>query len=135
MGNHYEKLILREVCVQVNIPFHIRQVRLPIQRVLTPIRGVLNLIRQVVPLISDIRLYSPYHSHLHPSSPFPIQDCTIIAEHLVKSSHSITPCNDHELTPSTAYPKYSLSWEYSISRVLQHPPKIVCHPFMITITR
>src|SRR5882757_4912419 len=40
---------------------------------------------------------------------------TIIAEHKVKSSLSISPCNDHELTLSTAYT------EYSIYRV-QHTP-------------
>jgi len=51
----------------------------------------------------------------------------IIAEHKVKSSLSIYPCYDHELTLSTAYT------EYSVHRV-QHTPKIVCHPFILTIT-
>jgi len=32
----------------------------------------------------------------------------IIAEHKVKSSLSISPCNDHELTLSTAYTEYSI---------------------------
>jgi len=40
---------------------------------------------------------------------------TIIAEHKVKSSLSISACHDHELTLSTAYT------EYSIHRV-QHTP-------------
>jgi len=52
---------------------------------------------------------------------------TNIAEHKVKSSLSISPCHDHELTLSTEYT------EYSIHRV-QHALKIVCHPFIFTIT-
>jgi len=39
--------------------------------------------------------------------------------HKVKSSCSIPPCHDHQLTPSTAYT------EYSIYRI-QDLPKIVC---------
>jgi len=46
---------------------------------------------------------------------FLIHNSTIIAEHKVKSSFSISPCHVHELTPSTAYT------EYSIHRV-QHRP-------------
>ena len=33
---------------------------------------------------------------------------TIIAEHKVKSTLSISPCHDHDLTLSTAYTKYSI---------------------------
>jgi len=64
------------------------------------------------------------------SSPIPlflIHISTIIAEHKVRSSLSISAWNDHELTPSTAYT------EYSIHRV-QHPSKIVCHPFILIIS-
>jgi hypothetical protein len=64
-----------------------------------------------------------------PSSPiclFLVHKSTIIAEHKVKSSLSISPCHDHELTPSKAYTKHS------IQRVL-HYPKIVCLPFILPI--
>jgi len=45
------------------------------------------------------------------SSPIPlflIHNSTIIAEHKVKSSLSISPCHVQELTPSTAYTEYSI---------------------------
>ena len=102
------------------------------------------------PLVSSIfiPIFIPYLSF-----------STIIAEHKVKSSLSISPCHDHELTlstaytedsihrvqhtPSTVYTEYSIHrvqhtpstayTEYSIHRV-QHTPKIVCHPFILTIT-
>ena len=46
---------------------------------------------------------------------FLMHNSTIIAEHKVKSSLSISPCHDHELTPSSAYTKYSIHW-------VQHQP-------------
>jgi len=55
-----------------------------------------------------------------PISLFLVHNSTIIAEHKVKSSLSISPCHDHELTPSTAYT------EYSIHRV-QHTPSTSIH--------
>jgi len=61
---------LREFRVQVNFPFLIRQVLVPIWRVKTGIQGLLNPIRQVVTLASHIRSYPPYRSHLHPPSLF-----------------------------------------------------------------
>ena len=61
-------------------------------------------------------------SSLSPISVFLVHSSTIITEHKVKSSLSISPCHDHELTLST-----------SIHRV-QHPPKIVCLSFILTIT-
>ena len=73
------------------------------------------------PLVS-----STSFSSASPISLFLIHISTIIAEHTVKSSLSISPWHDHELTPSTAYT------EYSIHRV-QHPPKIVCLPFFLII--
>jgi len=39
---------------------------------------------------------------------FLVHISTIIAEHKVKSSLSISPWHDHELTPSTAYTEYSI---------------------------
>jgi len=74
------------------------------------------------PLIS-----STSFSSSSPISLFLIHISTIIAEHKVKLSLSISPWHDHELTLSTAYT------EYSIHRV-QHPPKIVCLPFILMIT-
>jgi len=64
------------------------------------------------------------------SSPIPlflVHNSTIIAEHKVKSSHCISPYHDHELTPSRAYTEYSIHRE-------QHPPMIVCLPFILMIT-
>jgi len=62
------------------------------------------------PLVS-----STSFSSSSPISLFLVHNSTIIAEHKVKSSLSISPCHDHELTPSTAY------IEYNIHRV-QHTP-------------
>jgi len=55
------------------------------------------------PLVS-----STSFSSSSPISPFLIHISTIIAEHKVKSSFSISTCYDHELTPSTTYTKYSI---------------------------
>jgi len=124
---------LREFRMRVNLPSPIWQVQLPIQHVLTPIRGLPNPIRQVEPLISHIRSYPPHHSHLHPISLFLVHNSTIVAEHKVKLSLSISPCHDYELTPSTAYTEYSIHrvqhtpytayTKYSIHQV-QHTPRI-----------
>jgi hypothetical protein len=38
----------------------------------------------------------------------PVHNSPIIAEHKVKSSLSIPPCHNHQLTPSTAYTEYSI---------------------------
>jgi hypothetical protein len=62
------------------------------------------------PLVS-----SKSFSSSSPISLFLVHNSTIIAEHKVKSSLTISPCHDHELTPSTAY------IEYNIHRV-QHAP-------------
>ena len=71
-------------------------------------------------------LFSISFSCSSPISLFLVHNCTIIAEHKVESSLSISPCHDHELTPSKAYT------EHCIQRVL-HYPKIVCLPFILTI--
>jgi len=62
------------------------------------------------PLVS-----STSFSSSSPISLFLVHNSTIIAEHKVKWSLSISPCHDHELTPSTAYT------ESSMHRV-QHTP-------------
>jgi len=112
----------RELCVRVNLPCPIRQVGPTIQPVITPIWGLLNPIGQVVPLISQIRSYSPYCSHLHPTSLFLVYNCSIIAEPKVNSSLSIS------------MPWSWVNTKYSIHRV-QHPPRIICLPVILTIMR
>jgi len=127
-GNHHEKLRVKEFCVRFNSPCPRRQVRVPIRPVITPIRGLLNPIRQVIPLISQLHSYPPYRSHLHPPSlSFSSTTLPSLQEHKVKSSLSVSPCHHHELTPSAAYA------ECSIHQV-QHTPKIVCRPFILSIS-
>jgi len=53
------------------------------------------------PLVS-----STSFSSSSPISLFLVHNSTIIAEHKVKLSLSISACHDHELTPSTAYTEY-----------------------------
>ena len=50
-----------------------------------------------------------------PISHFLVHNSTIIAEHKVKSSFSISPCHDPDLAPSIAYTEYSIHRE-------QHTP-------------
>jgi len=89
---------------------------------------------------TDTRSSKPNQESRTPDFPYPLVSSifvpifiphlsfsTIIAEHKVKPSLSISPCHDHVLTLSTVYT------EYSIHRV-QHTSKIVSHPFMLTIT-
>jgi len=119
---------LRECRVRVNLSSLIRQVRVPIQQVRTPMRGLLNEIMQIVPRGSQVRSYTPYRSHLHPTSlSFLSTTLPSLQEHKVKSSLSISPCHQHELTPSAAHSKCSI-------HRLQHPPKIVCHPIILLIS-
>jgi len=126
-GNHYEELGIREIRVRVKLPFPIWQVRVPIRRVFRPIRGLLNPIWQAVILIAHSCSEPAYCCHLHPPSlPFSSTTLPSSQEHTVKSSLCISPCHHHELTLSAAYTKYS------IHRVW-HTPKIVCHPFILTI--
>jgi len=118
---------MREFRVRVNLPSPIQQVRVPIRLVIPPIRGVLNRIMHVVLLISQVRLYPPYCSHLDPPSlPFSSRTLPSLQEHKVRSSLSISPCHHHELTPSAA------SAECSIHRV-HHTPRIVCRLFILSI--
>jgi len=63
------------------------------------------------PLVSSI--LSPSSS---PISLFLVHDSTIIAEHKVKSSLSISLCHDHELIPSTSITPSAVYTEYSIRR-------------------
>jgi len=75
--------------------------------------------------ITDTRSSQPNQASRTPDSSYPllsstlfsssslislllVLNSTIIAEHQLKSSLSISPCHDHELTPSTAYTEYSI---------------------------
>jgi len=100
----------------------------PNPAVITPIRDLVNPIRQVVPLISQVRSYAPYRAHPHPPSlSFSSTTVPSLQEHKDKSSLSISPCHHYELTMSAAYA------ECRIDRV-QHTPKIVCLPFILSIS-
>jgi len=70
------------------------------------------------PLVS-----STSFSSSSPISLFLVHNSTIIAEHKVKSSLSISPCHDHELTPRTAYTEFSI-----------HPRLFVFPSFILMIT-
>jgi len=74
------------------------------------------------------RSYPPYCSPLHPSSlSFSSRSVLSSHEHTVMSTLSISPCHHHELTLSASYT------ECSIHQV-QHTPRIVCRPFILTIS-
>jgi len=70
-------------------------------------------------------LSRPSFSWWFPPSPLisliPVLNSTITYEHKVKSSLSLSPCHNHELTPSTAYTMYSI-------HLVQHHPKIFSLP-------
>jgi len=108
-GKLHEKLGLRKCRVRVIRPSPIRQVRVPIRSVISPIRGLPNPSRQVMPLTSQSRSYPSYHSHLLPPSlSFSSTTLPSSQQHKVKSSLSISPCHDHELTLSAAYTECSI---------------------------
>jgi len=108
---------LREFRVRVNWPSPERQVRVLIQCVITTIRGLPNPIRQVVPLISHIRSYLLHRSHLHPAS-------LSFSSTSQPSSQNTKLCH-----PSLSLHGMIMSWHR-----VQHPPKIVCLPFILMIT-
>jgi len=111
-GNHHEKLRLKR------IPYA-SQLTIPDMAGTTPDPAV---------KYTDTRCSKPNQASRTPDFSHPLVSSifvpisiphlsfsTIIEEHKVKSSLSISPCHDHELTLSTAYT------EYSIHRV-QHTP-------------
>jgi len=113
--NLHEKLGYGEFRVQDNKPSPIRLIQVPIRRITTPIRGLQNTIWQVLLVISHRRSDYPYRSHLHPpslssSSTTP----TSSQEHKVKSSFSISPCHQHEITLGAAYTEYSIHQTLSV---------------------
>jgi len=77
-------------------------------------------------------LLCPSFSWWFPSYPlislFLVLNSSITSEHEVNSSLSISPCNDHELTPSTAYPEHCI-WHQAL-----HHPKIDCLPLPASLS-
>jgi len=121
-ANSHEKLGLWKFRVQINVPSPIWQVQVLIRRVIAWIRGLPDRIRHVVPLISHIRSYPPYSSHLHPPS---VSFSSITLQSTSQNTNFSHPSLSLHViimswhwvqhTPSTA------STEYRIHRV-QHTP-------------
>jgi len=107
---------IRKFHVRVNLPSRIGQGPVMIRRVITPIRGVLNPIRQVVPQIFHSRSYPPYRSHLHPAS-------------LSFSSTTLSSSQNTKLI----HPSLSLHAMIMSLHWVQHTPKIVCRPLILTM--
>jgi len=87
---------------------------------------------------SCLHVFSTSFSSSLSISLFVVHNSTIITEHKVKSSLSISPCRDDELTPSTSIHRVQHTpstayTKYSIHQV-QHPPKIVCLPSILMMT-
>jgi len=116
---------LRELGVRLNLPSPIRQVPVSSLGSITPIWGLPNAIRQVVHLISGIRSYPPHCSIHHPKSPS-FSSTTLPSSQNTKSSHRFLSL--HAMIMS--WHRVQAFTKYSIHRV-QHPPKIVCLPFIL----
>jgi len=107
---------IREFRGRLNWPSPIQQVRVPILWVISRLWRYPNHIKQVILLISHSHSYPPYCSQLYPPFIFFLSTTlSTLQEHTHKSSLSISPSHDHELTLSAAYT------EYYIHRV-QHTP-------------
>jgi hypothetical protein len=124
-----------ELRVQVDSPYPIRQVQVPIWHVITPTQCDPSSIWQVIPLISHICLYPPYcpclHSHLSLSHPQPYHYCIthswVIPLYLSLSSWWVD--TEYRIlrvqhTPSTPYSKYSI-------HQVQHKPSTVYTKYSI----
>jgi len=79
------------------------------------------------PLVSTTSFSSSSHI-----TPFLVHNSTLITEHNVKSSLTISPSHDHELTPSTTHTESTAYTEYRIPQV-QHSSKILCLLFIVMI--
>jgi len=111
---------ISEFCWQVNLPFQIQQVRIPIWQVSTLITSILYPMRECILLVPHIPWYCPEHLHLHRPSLYLIGDTSIITLCKVNLSLSVFPCHGSQLFLSTAYTEYrirssvtlflSLSW-------------------------
>jgi len=105
---------IREFHVRVNLASLIWRVRVPIRRAITPIRSLLNQIRQVLFLMTHIRSYAPYRSHLLPPS-LVVSSTTLPSSQNSKLNHPsvslhamIMSSHQVQYPPSTAYTKYSI---------------------------
>jgi len=82
--------------------------------------GLVPAVSGMVNWLAHEIVSSPSFSWWFPPSPlislFLVLNSTITKEHEVKSSLSISPCHNHELTPSTAYTKYSIIPRSTVSR-------------------
>jgi len=82
--------------------------------------GLVPAVSEIVNRLAHEILSSPSFSWWFPPSPlislFLVLNSTITKEHKVKSSLSISPCHNHELTPSTAYTEYSIIPRSRVSR-------------------
>jgi len=142
-GNYHENLGLKRIlCVsQCTIPIRACMSLDPACNDTNTRSSQLNLASRT-PDFSYPLISSTAFSSSSPISLFVIHNLTIITNHKFMSSLSVSPHHDHQLTPSTAYTKYSIPrventpstayTEYSIHRV-QHPPKIICLPFILII--
>jgi len=108
-GNHHEKLGLRRISCA-------NQCTVPDTAGMSPDPACNHTNRKSseplqasrTPDFSNPLVSSTSFSSSSPISLLLVHNSTIIAEHNVKSSLSISPCHDHELTPSTAYTEYSI---------------------------
>jgi len=114
-GNHHEKLGLRRIsCArQFAIPDTAGTIPDPAYNITDTMSSHPNQ-AGCTPDSTYPLVFSTSLSSSSPISLFLIHNSTMIAEHKVKSSLSISPCHDHELTPSTAYTKSAQYTEYSI---------------------
>ena len=88
---------------------------------------------------SDHTGFTPDHSYplvsstsfssSSPISLFLIHTSNIITEHNGNLSISITPCHDHELTPSSVYTEYSVPQvQYTLSAAYTEYPRLFVFP-------
>jgi len=119
---------LREFRVRVNFPSPIQHVHVPMQRVIKyPHKRCSQLNRASCTRdISYPLVFSIWFSFSSPTSLLLVVNSTIISEYKVKSSLSISPCHDHELTPSTSihqvqHTPSTAYTEYSVHQV-EHTP-------------
>jgi len=118
---------LRKFHVRVYLPSPKRQVWVLIRWVITRIQGLLNPIMQVVPLIAQVRSDPSYCSHHYPPSLFFSSTPLTLSQNTKLSHPSLSP---HAMIKSQHraqdYTEFSLHW-------VQQIPKIVCHPFILTM--
>jgi len=115
-GNHHEKLGLKRIsCAsQFTIPDTAGTSPDPACNY-TETRSSQPNQASWIPDFSYPFVSSTSFSSSSPISLFLVHNSNIITEHKVKSSLSISPCHDHELTQSTAYTEYSI-------HLVQHTP-------------